>query len=422
MRFFLLFCLVFLFTETFGQLLISGKIVDSRTNLAIVGASVYVNNTTCGTMTNENGEFAFSCRTTGKTELVFTHVGYTKLIKIVEATGSQNLSISLSSKQNDLNEVVISSPKKITDEDKTRWFKLFSLNLIGSYMHGSNLCKIKNPEVLNYYFDNRTKELTVTASNSLLFENPLLGFNIKIDLENFSYNLTNNEVAFKYSCFFEDLKKNKTKSKEVTNNRIMAYKGSSMHFMRSLFANRLIDEGFQIFKYSTIANLEKKRVKDIVLRAIAETYEKEENPNVAIQRLYKRDTALYYEKVLKDKDALSFKVDEIGALQLTVKDKLTRTINFDFADTLLVNYHRDGIKKAVIPISVNGMKASPTPKTHGENRPPLSTYLYFFEAGGINIQNNGYYPEFSLFMYGDMAERRIASALPYDYEPSEDLE
>ena len=287
-------------------------------------------------------------------------------------------------------------------------------------MHGSNLCKIKNPEVLNYYFDYRTKELTVTAGNSLLIENPLLGYGIKIDLENFSYNLSNDEVSFKYSCFFEDLKKNRTK--DIIANRNAAYKGSSMHFMRSIFANRLVNEGFQIFKYTTIANLEKMRVKGIFLNKVAEAYEKEDNPNLSLQKLFKRDTAIYYERVLREKDALSFKADEVAALKLTAKDKSTRTVNFDFADTLLVNFHKDGIKKAYLPISVNGVKSTPISKSHAENRPPLSTYMYFFETGGINIQNNGYYPEFRLFMYGDMAERRIANALPYDYEPAEDLE
>ena len=73
-------------------------------------------------------------------------------------------------------------------------------------------------------------------------------------------------------------------------------------------------------------------------------------------------------------------------------------------------------KRPGLPIGTyDGPKIKKDPN---DDIPPLTTYLYFFEAGGVNIENTGYYPDFRLFMYGDMAERRIANALPYDFQPT----
>ncbi len=423
MRIYFSLLIVFLASYSYSQTRISGKVVDDRTNLPISGISVYLNNTTCGTATDKDGEFVISCPIIGKAELVFSHLSYAKQIKIIEAGAGQNLLVSLKAKDNNLDEIVVKLPnnKRQSSADKERWYKLFSINLIGVYGHGSSICKITNPEALDYYFDDETKQLTVKANKPLEIENLNLGYKIRLDLENFEFNLLSNEVAFKYSCFYEELKRNKFRNTEVINNRNLAYKGSAMHFMRNLYLNRLIEAGFQLYRYKADKNIEKKRVKKIILERMAKAYATEDKPNVSIEYLFNKDTAAYYTSVMKQVDVKKFDAVEVGALQLTEKNKATRTVNFKSSDTLLVNYKKYIVDpKTRVPVHTLGQTIYRRVELSDvDSKPPLVTCMYFFEPGGINIERNGYYAEFSLFMYGDMAERRIANALPFDFEAKE---
>ncbi len=420
------FSLLILFLSNYGyaQTRISGKVVDDQTNAPISGISVYLNNTTCGTATNKDGEFLISCPILGKAELVFSHVNYTKQIKIIAAGDGQNLVVSLKARDNNLNEVTIklANKKKPSKADKAKWYKLFSVNLIGVYGHGSSICKITNPEVLDYYFDDDTKQLTVKANKPLEIENLNLGYKIKLDLENFEFNLVSNEVAFKYSCLYEDLRRNKFRNTEIINTRNLAYKGSSMHLMRSLYLNRLVEAGFILYQYKADKNTEKTRVKEIILKRMAEAYANGDKPDVSLPYLFSKDTAAYYATVMKQLDVKKFDAVEVGALKLTEKDKSSRTVNFNFTDTLLVNYKKYIVDpKTRVPVHTLGQTVYRRVELSEEDsKPPLATFMYFFAPGGVNIERNGYYPEFSLFMYGDMAERRIANALPFDFEPKED--
>lgn len=107
MKLFFFIFLFYLTTNCFSQIKISGKIVDERTNEGITGASIYLNNSSCGAQTDADGKFKLSCPTTGRAEIVFSHISYEKKLILVEQGNGENLTISLKAKQNNLNEVVI---------------------------------------------------------------------------------------------------------------------------------------------------------------------------------------------------------------------------------------------------------------------------------------------------------------------------
>jgi hypothetical protein len=48
-----------------AQVTISGKVVDSVSREPLAGASVFAQNTTQGTVTNSNGEFSLTLKSTG---------------------------------------------------------------------------------------------------------------------------------------------------------------------------------------------------------------------------------------------------------------------------------------------------------------------------------------------------------------------
>jgi hypothetical protein len=410
--------LFFLFTSLncIAQTKIAGRIVDEKTNQPIAGASVYLNNSSCGTETDEGGKFVLSCTVIGKAELVFSHILYEKKVQVIESGKGDSLLISLKPQDNTLNEVVIRN-KKYSIADATKWINLFTTNLIGRYTHSSS-CKFKNPEVLYFDFDKTNNQVAVYAKGPLIIENEFLAYNIRLDLDKFEYNFNTNEVFYTYSCLYENKKQSKLSEKEIQENRKLAYEGSAMHFMRSVFRNNLEIESFSIYKYTAIRNREQERVSTIINKRVAEVYAKEERPSTSLLRFFSLDTVKYYQMILRQDPIKSFKTTPVNIRKLITKDKATRTVNLNFTDTLLVSYDKTKLNvEKQIAASLGKNKDNPKVV-----KPVyLSSYLYFFKDGGINIQLNGYYSEASLFMYGDMSERRIGMSLPLDFDEDHPL-
>lgn len=53
----ILFLLIFLPQVLLAQNMLSGKIIDNDSGKAVAGANIYINNTTIGRMSNEEGFF-----------------------------------------------------------------------------------------------------------------------------------------------------------------------------------------------------------------------------------------------------------------------------------------------------------------------------------------------------------------------------
>lgn len=103
-------CAVWLWLMAFNQLAlgqqgvnITGHVIDSATNSALVGITVEVSGRTTSTKTDQDG--AFSIRTELPAVLVFTSLGYVETR--VEVTNDQPLQVKLSPMAQDLEEVVV---------------------------------------------------------------------------------------------------------------------------------------------------------------------------------------------------------------------------------------------------------------------------------------------------------------------------
>jgi hypothetical protein len=417
MKFRLLILFFFVTVNCFAQIKITGKVVDEKTGEGIEHASVYLNNSSYGTETDAQGKFVLSCTTTGKAELVFSHIVYDKKIQIVEPDAGELL-IKLKPLSNNLNEVIIKA-KGNSKLDITRWLNLFTLNLIGRYNHAYGMTKIKNPQDIYFNFDKVTNKLNVYAKGPIIIENGFLAYQFKVDLDKFEYSFNNNVLDYTYSGFYENIKQRSYSEKQLVANRMLAYEGSTMHFMRSVFKNNIGAEFFTIAKYSAIRNKEKERVVAIINKKIGDTYGKEESPDISLSRFFSKDTVKYYLDVMKQEDILSFTTKPVDLRSLSRKDRITRTVNLNFTDTLLVNYQKTKLKDDKLLVAMLDVN---------KNNPRLikpiylSSYLFFFKDGGINIQQNGYYSEDGLFMYGDMPERRMAMSLPLDFDPDHPLQ
>jgi iron complex outermembrane receptor protein len=92
---------------------ITGTVKDAATGEALIGASVYLDGTTTGTVTDFNGAFILRSPT-GQQMLIVSYLGYTAVSQRVEVVGGieQVLNISLSPSRLLSEEVVVSASRK----------------------------------------------------------------------------------------------------------------------------------------------------------------------------------------------------------------------------------------------------------------------------------------------------------------------
>ncbi len=410
---FLLLLLIAL--QASAQTRIIGKVIDEKTNASLAGVTIYINSSTIGTTTGNDGQFSLTIPYNGKVELVASHLNYEKKIVLVTPNKNETLLIALKAQNNVLQEVVVKGTK-IKGEKFDKWGDLFTKILMGKDRNFAANCELKNPEDLVFYFDKESNELIAYAKKALIIENTLLDYRIKLDLESFKYAFNTDVLQFDYSTFFEELPNTKGDKDAVKAMRLLAYYGSQMHFMRSVYQNNLTNDGFTLYHYRTNKNKEKERVSKIVQLKIGQTFAAKNNPSYELKYLFKdKDTIGYYQMIMKQNDIIALDTSRVSLRKLAVLNRQLDVVKFNFKDTLMVKYQfNEQAKQKLGPKLV----ATTVSKDHRGSNAQLS-YLYFIEDGGINVQSNGYYPELRVFIYGNMSERRISQVLPWDFNPDQ---
>ncbi|MEJ5995898.1 carboxypeptidase-like regulatory domain-containing protein [Pedobacter sp. Du54] len=422
---YLMLILFFIVNQTLAQVVVSGKAIDSKTKEPLNGMNVYVNNTSIGTVTDSLGKFRLVVPGNGKIELVISHLVYEKKLIVVLPEKSENMLIEMNFQHNMLNQVVIKG-KKPSKLSLANWTELFAVNLIGKYPGISARCRITNPEVLFFDYNKLSKQLQVFARRPLLIENTALGYLIRVELDEFIYSFETEEVVFQYSLFFENLTFPKSRMQQVEKTRKLLYAGSSMHFMRALYSNTLDDQGFGIYKFTSVQNLERQRVQKIIRERIEYNYANHNRPKVALQDLFtSKDTINYYRMVMLQQNYVHFDTVRLARPSVIKPNRGSIFVNFYTSDTLMVRYRGEdptiAKKSAVVNELLNKTKQLKEPKKNKKFPLDWNSYMLFFNKEGINIQSNGYYRELGLFIYGDMGDRRLAGILPFDYNPNEEL-
>lgn len=99
-----LFLIVLLFVNVTVAMAQSGKVVDSKTNEPLIGASVAIKGTANGTITDANGVFELNHLSIGDS-IGVSYVGYRP--KVVVWTNQKKLTIALDIKANEIDELVV---------------------------------------------------------------------------------------------------------------------------------------------------------------------------------------------------------------------------------------------------------------------------------------------------------------------------
>lgn len=254
-----------------SQTMLTGQLSDSLTGTPISFSTVYIDGTSTGDVTSDDGTFTLGPVTLPAT-LIISHLNYHNQI-IALASDPGPLNIRLRSRD----EVLVGV--EVKDQDlRAKNIKEFKRLLIGSDDWGEK-SSVLNTDVISFERDYVEKELKVnndymrkrlverdhpdsrwsidgksyfftdpvnlkaTTRSSLRIRLPHLGYTINMDLNSFLAEYRSGRMAYLGTFFFQSDKPLKSRHLK---NRKRAYLGSTMHFARALIARDLVGNGFKI--------------------------------------------------------------------------------------------------------------------------------------------------------------------------------
>ncbi len=356
---------------------LSGTVTDSMTGKPIAAVSVFLNATSIGTATHDDGSFILAGIPAGGYQLIISAIGYTTFQTLINTSYlPSNLNVTLHSRASELAAVTV-----IPDIQNgwNKWGGTFWDYFIGTTDNASS-CTIENKDVLRFHYNRKSKRLVVNAVEPLNIVNKALGYTIEYRFGEFSYDFSDPLVKFNGFLFFRKMTPTYEGQQKVWESaRQHVYFGSLIHFMRSLYQDRLHEEGFLILHQVKKINTEKERVKAVY------------NPSIASAGGFSSDSILYYRKILHEPDYFIRTLNNYDTL-LTINDDGTRS--FYFTGVFTVAHVQLGI---------------PHPSSSMELTSPLP----------LHIEENGSYsPQQILLLKGVWAKTEtVANFLPSDYTP-----
>ena len=307
---------------------LTGIIKDSANGKPLAGVSIFLNGTSKGTVSRNDGSFALQGFPEGRYQLIISAIGYATYVTEINSHNlPSSLKIFLRGTADELAAITIEPYLK---DGWSKYGKTFLQYFIGTTDNASS-CTIKNKNVLRFHFYLKSNKLSVTAIEPLIIENKALGYELEYRLERFVCDFGAQIVSYYgYPLFRNMTTDDDYKKKKWVTNRQLAYMGSMMHFMRSLYSRRVREEGFLVRYKVPVPNIEKKRVKEIY------------QPNITKTDSIPIDTLHHYWEVLREPDYYMQTVTDPNGL-ITIQKDQTRVMFFDDDCTVIYGNPKRGI-------------------------------------------------------------------------------
>ena len=221
---------------------VSGRIIDAETGAAVETATVYMDGTSIGTITDSEGNFTLEgVSLPGR--LIVSHVSYQLTSKNLDDPAKLvGLELFLNAKVVLLGEATI-----IHDQLRAEYVRRFKKWFLGMD-YESYKADILNDSVLIF---NATEKrgFTVQTTGPILVSQPHTGYTIKIDLVAFSLTFRDDLGGFYMSLlgyfFFDPISPGSPREqRSIARNRVQLFYNSGIHFCRSLYNNRLMENGY----------------------------------------------------------------------------------------------------------------------------------------------------------------------------------
>lgn len=222
---------------------VKGRIIDAKTFKPLAFATVYMNQTTIGTVTNDQGDFNMQNVPVGRYDLVVSYVGYQPYQSRVTVNDSipVTMSIKMIVSTTNLDEVLVRGKK---DAQWNALYDKFRRQFFGVSPYTAD-CKILNPWVLDFSED-RNGILSAKASLPVEIENLGLGYTITCTLKEFQAGTNLYRISGTYR-FTEAATFDSTLSALWHSRREDVYHGSPRHLFKSIIDHRAVEEGFDLY-------------------------------------------------------------------------------------------------------------------------------------------------------------------------------
>ena len=386
--------------------IIKGIIRAADNKQPIAAANVFFSNTSVGAITADNGSFTLANVTPGRYELIVSSLGYATHVQTLIVTDNvSNLDIALKPKANELEEVVVGAYEK---EGWNRWGKFFLDHFIGTSNFAED-CIIKNTEVIQFKNYKKEKKLIAFAREPLIIENKALGYRIKYQMETFEYNFGKQLLFYQGYPLFEEMEGKESKKKKWDKHRKQVYYGSQMHFMRCLYQNKIMEQGYKVQRIVKLPNLEKQRIRNIYQKNFLKQKRDSSTATGNTFTLSMDDSSAYYREVMHQPDYKDLLYPAILPGDSIAYAVDSFTVGLDFINYLQIIYTKANEPDEYV-------------LQYGQNRKaaPQTSMISLPNDRQINILSNGsYYQGGDLLNSGYWAwSEKMAYMLPFDYWPN----
>lgn len=384
----------------------AGKIINATDKTPIANASIYFNNTSMGTTSDNEGKFSFSSTPTGESLLIISSVGYETIQYTIKPSDIGKILIfEMNLKIAELEEVKVLSFEK---DGWSKWGKLFLNNFIGTSAEAQN-CKLLNHQVIKFSYNKREGRLIAIALEPLQILNKSLGYKIQYDLEGFEYNFNQRLLFFYGFQFFTELEARKGKQNRWHKKRVNVYTGSMLHFMRSLYANTLEQEGFTVNRMYKVPNYDKQRVQKIMRQRL------QGNTNQAIiingdgSFGSKSDSSEFYNTIMNQPNEFAYLINTPLTADSLVQKTDSGFVNLHFPNYLVISNKNKNFPHEYIANNF-GQKY-----TTSNN---ILSYINMYTPTPVKVYANGNYimPTNIISQFYWSWSEKIANQLPFDFQ------
>lgn len=358
--------------------------MDAKTKEPLLGASIYVPNSSIGTTTGIDGNFSFQLPIESK-EIVISYLGYNTINVSLDLSEKKDFSkdIYLREKSNTLKEVIVTKQKQ--DKKWFRQYETFKIHFLGNSTIAQK-AEILNKEELFFteISDSTGYKLIANSNKPLIIKNKAIGYLLTYDLIEFGYfnsMETGKQSYYAGYSFYQDLiEKDKLNKKKVIKNRLEAYKGSTNHFIKSVYNNTFKEEGFKLNEFIIKDNPSYPSKEE--LKKLRDEAKKTGNFNL-LSNLPSKKLFIIGREYSKD-----------DFVKLTLENQF-----LDFKNYIWINY----------------TKEKPDPN-YFSNAASQTSYIELNSKVEIFSDGNFFNP-LSLLVYDYMGWKKIGDALPFDYKP-----
>lgn len=146
---FIILFLTILFTVPALAQTYKGKVIEKGSKKPVIYASVFLEGSTIGTITDSTGHFVLDTHEHSSLPLIISCIGY-ETVRFNNNSISDNFTVSLKKKDFEIGEVEI----KAVNRHRAKYLKIFKRE-----------CKILNENDIHLFYNNDTKTLHANASN-----------------------------------------------------------------------------------------------------------------------------------------------------------------------------------------------------------------------------------------------------------------